>query len=110
MKTGTWYVAGFVVAFIYFYVYAVNHLRGVRADPIEDRGARFFNPQQHRQPWPQQRQGLRPQHGNPHHHRQGVAQPQLSWQYHNYTSMTTFLRQVCSTEEERRRMGYSVVY
>ena len=32
MKAGAWYVAGFVVAFIYFYVYAVNYIRGVRAD------------------------------------------------------------------------------
>ncbi len=28
MKTGTWYVAGFCVAFVYFYVYAVNYIRG----------------------------------------------------------------------------------
>ena len=28
MKTGTWYVAGFVIAFVYFYVYAVNYVRG----------------------------------------------------------------------------------
>ncbi len=32
MKTGTWYVYGFVVTFIYFYVYAVNYVRG---SPIE---------------------------------------------------------------------------
>ena len=35
MKTGAWYVAGFVIAFVYFYVYAVNYIRGVRADEIE---------------------------------------------------------------------------
>jgi len=33
MKTGTWYVAGFVVAFIYFYVYAVNYIRGEEIYP-----------------------------------------------------------------------------
>ena len=32
MKAGAWYVAGFVVAFVYFYVYAVNYIRGVRSD------------------------------------------------------------------------------
>ena len=32
MKAGAWYVAGFVVAFVYFYVYAVNYIRGVRGD------------------------------------------------------------------------------
>ena len=32
MKAGAWYVAGFVVAFIYFYVYAVNYIRGVKGD------------------------------------------------------------------------------
>jgi len=32
MKSGAWYVAGFVVAFVYFYVYAVNYIRGVRSD------------------------------------------------------------------------------
>jgi len=36
MKTGTWYVAGFVVAFVYFYVYAVNYIRGVRAETDND--------------------------------------------------------------------------
>ncbi len=28
MKAGTWYIAGFVVVFVYFYVYAVNYVRG----------------------------------------------------------------------------------
>ena len=32
MKTGTWYVCGFVIAFVYFYVYAVNYVRGVKGD------------------------------------------------------------------------------
>ena len=35
MKTGAWYVAGFLIAFVYFYVYAVNYIRGVKADDIE---------------------------------------------------------------------------
>jgi hypothetical protein len=33
MKTGTWYVAGFVVAFVYFYVYAINYIRGAEVEP-----------------------------------------------------------------------------
>ena len=36
MKAGVWYVLGFLVMFIYFYVYAVNYIRGVRADEIPD--------------------------------------------------------------------------
>jgi hypothetical protein len=43
MKTGTWYVAGFVVVFIYFYVYAVNYMRGVRGDPIRPRYEAEYN-------------------------------------------------------------------
>ncbi len=41
MKTGTWYVAGFVIAFVYFYVYAVNYVRG---DPLPDHGSRQWSP------------------------------------------------------------------
>ena len=32
---GKWYVIGFVIAFVYFYVYAVNYIRGVRADDLD---------------------------------------------------------------------------
>ena len=28
MKAGSWYICGFVVTFVYFYVYAINHIRG----------------------------------------------------------------------------------
>ncbi len=35
MKTGVWYVVGFVIMFTYFYVYAVNYIRGVRAAPYQ---------------------------------------------------------------------------
>lgn len=62
----------FIITFLYFYIYAVNYVRG--ANLPDDRFS--------------QRQGyLGP----------GVQQPifpQLSMQYHNYTSMTTFLRHV----------------
>ena len=36
MKAGVWYVLGFVVMLVYFYVYAVNYIRGVRADELPD--------------------------------------------------------------------------
>jgi hypothetical protein len=36
MKAGQWIVSGFVITFIYFYVYAVNYIRGVRADPLPE--------------------------------------------------------------------------
>ena len=121
MKTGAWYVAGFVIAFVYFYVYAVNYIRGVRADEIE------LDPVTNIQDFHQRlrRQSgfpnLRPAHHAPHHQiplpaaqqkslrrndnnnqynnqRQSFNQqpihPRLSWDYHNYTSMTTFLRHV----------------
>ena len=28
MKTGSWYVTGFTITFLYFYIYAVNYVRG----------------------------------------------------------------------------------
>ena len=36
MKAGVWYVLGFTIMFVYFYVYAVNYIRGVRADELPD--------------------------------------------------------------------------
>ncbi len=36
MKAGAWYMWCFVVAALYFYVYAVNYFRGVRADDDVD--------------------------------------------------------------------------
>ncbi|TRY73740.1 hypothetical protein TCAL_00928 [Tigriopus californicus] len=80
MKTGTWYVCGFVVAFIYFYVYAVNYVRGEPA-------LSGYNPGV--PPWPTSGQEPRAQSRI-----QQAIHPKLSWQYHNYTSMTTFLRHV----------------
>jgi carboxypeptidase M len=72
MKPGKWYMCTFVITFLYFYIYAVNYVRGA-----ELQHSTFS-----------QRQGyLGP----------GVQQPifpQLNMQYHNYTSMTTFLRHV----------------
>ena len=150
MKTGAWYVIGFVVAFVYFYVYAVNYIRGVRAEDIE------LDPVTNIEDFHQRirRQVQRLQNQPPHHapHRQmplPVSQQKslrradtskfdtrqlqhpihprysaiklgntflnnfehcldlkhckfishfylfrLSFDYHNYTSMTTFLRHV----------------
>jgi len=60
------------ITFVYFYIYAVNYVRGgaLPAGLIEDRQG-YLGP--------------------------GIQQPifpQLSMQYHNYTSMTTYLRHV----------------
>jgi murein tripeptide amidase MpaA len=99
MKTGTWYVAGFVVVFIYFYVYAVNYMRGVRADAIPSRYASESNnplPLGVRSPhrvWPGIPQAIQKRQGSQYRDQQPVF-PRLSFQYHNYTSMTTFLRHV----------------
>eukprot|EP00093_Oithona_nana_P003593 03593.XXX_9528_10490_1 [CDS] Oithona nana genome sequencing. len=76
MKAGVWYVCGFVIAFVYFYVYAVNYIRGVRADTVPIQSIKSFN-ELHERPRFQQ-----PIH------------PRLSFDYHNYTSMTTFMRHV----------------
>lgn len=42
MKAGVWYVCGFVIAFVYFYVYAVNYIRGVRADTVPLQSIKSF--------------------------------------------------------------------
>ena len=97
MKTGTWYVAGFVVVFLYFYVYAVNYMRGVRADPVRPRFESGVEPSPLgvRAPsnlWDNIAQSIQKRQGG--YREQGPVFPRLSFQYHNYTSMTTFLRHV----------------
>lgn len=136
MKSGAWIVGGFVVTFIYFYVYAVNYIRGIKGDDeIEAKSLKslpqfleqFSNSREARDAealWPlamrsghsslnaegpalikkklrvrkrpiqkqqvaQSRQGY---HGS--HRPQGPVDPKLSWAYHNYTSMTHFMRHV----------------
>lgn len=116
MKAGVWYVLGFLVMFIYFYVYAVNYIRGVRADEIpdpvktvqdfHDRVAKQLgkrpppnlgvNPS-HQLPLPalrQQQSQRRNDGGIDPRTIQKPVHPRLSWDYHNYTSTTTFLRHV----------------
>lgn len=116
MKAGVWYVLGFMVMFIYFYVYAVNYIRGVRADEIpdpvktvqdfHDRVAKQLgkrpppnlgvNPS-HQLPLPalrQQQSQRRDDGGVDPRTIQKPVHPRLSWDYHNYTSTTTFLRHV----------------
>lgn len=74
MKTGGWYLSVLVITFLYFYIYAVNYVRGssIPSGSITQELKR-------RQGY----QGL-----------QLPTFPRLSMQYHNYTSMTTFLRHV----------------
>ena len=101
---------GFVVAFVYFYVYAVNYIRGVRADVIPDpvKNLQDFQERMDRQfktrrplkdplsPLPIARK----QQPKTSQRRQDLpissraVHPRLSFDYHNYTSMTTFLRHV----------------
>ena len=130
--SGKWYVLGFVIAFVYFYVYAVNYIRGVRADDMDpvtgvqdlldriersrnldedyeegERIARQLRTRPIRRPADplrqlplpaaRQKQALRRSDDEGIGHRQLLQQPiypRLSWDYHNYTSMTTFLRHV----------------
>ena len=127
MKAGMWYVGGFMVLFVYFYVYAVNYFRGVKADDdlelsrvrrdlrslpdlldeyrLQKRQAltpgpvrrQFAAPHQQRRA--QERQGLfggggGGNYGRPRYPAKRKLEPDLSWEYHNYTSMTYFLRHV----------------
>jgi len=129
MKAGMWYVGGFMVLFVYFYVYAVNYFRGVKADDdlelsrvrrdlrslpdlldeyrLQKRQAltpgpvrrQFAAPHQQRRA--QERQGLfggggGGNYGRPRYPAKRKLEPDLSWEYHNYTSMTYFLRHVSS--------------
>jgi len=92
MKTGGWYISLMVITFIYFYIYAVNYVRGaVLPDQMD--GSKFsqdFFKQETMKMYREARQGGRQVQG-------GLQQPifpRLSMQYHNYTSMTTYLRHV----------------
>jgi len=104
MKYGSWYLCVFVTTFLYFYIYAVNYVRG-GAVPSK------FQPEFHP---PKSKNGYfketvdylhrqaRQADGEERESRQGslgpgVQQPvfpRLSMKYHNYTSMTTYLRHV----------------
>ena len=126
MKAGMWYVGGFMVLFVYFYVYAVNYFRGVKADDdlefsrvrrdlrslpdlldeyrLQKRQALTPGPVRrhfaapHQQRRAQERQGLfgggGGNYGRPRYPAKRKLEPDLSWEYHNYTSMTYFLRHV----------------
>jgi hypothetical protein len=148
MKTGTWYVYGFVVTFVYFYVYAVNYVRGsiVSTNYQHSTRLRPYPPPlgpgssahriqnfggTHYQKIEQLRSRLQQQPTRSRGRESSLASdtsrqnfhvkraktvdlihdsssatavaaaasqqpvyPRLSWQYHNYTSMTTFLRHV----------------
>jgi len=110
MKAGVWYVCGFVIAFVYFYVYAVNYIRGVRADTMPIQSIKSFNEFHERvsrqlrtndplRTIPASRQQIalrRADKGNKRQQPrfQQPIHPRLSFDYHNYTSMTTFLRHV----------------
>ncbi len=67
MKTGAWYVIGFVIMFTYFYVYAVNYIRGVKAAPYEPEFEDFaeFYERVKRSPVPEPLSPAVPHH--PHH-------------------------------------------
>jgi carboxypeptidase M len=111
MKAGQWIVSGFVITFIYFYVYAVNYIRGVRADPLPEpvvsvadfherirrQATRLYHSPHEQMPSPaSMRKSLRRQNDQDLGSRQlqQPIVPRLSMDYHNYTSMTQFLRHV----------------
>ena len=83
MKTGGWYISLLVITFIYFYIYAVNYVRGAVL-PDQADGSKFsqdFFKQETMKMYREARQGGRQVQG-------GLQQPifpRLSMQYHNYT-------------------------
>jgi len=88
MKPGKWYMTTFVITFLYFYIYAVNYVRGANLEnDLLSQRQKILDRVVQRSRFSQRQGYLGP----------GVQQPifpQLSMQYHNYTSMTTFLRHV----------------
>ena len=109
MKPGVWYILGFVITTVYFFVYAVNYIRGVRADTVPVQSIKSFNElhervsRQLRDPLrtiPASRQQIalrradKGQKGQQQPRFQQPIHPRLSFDYHNYTSMTTFMRHV----------------
>jgi len=100
MKPGQWYLVIFVSTFLYFYIYAVNYVRGASL-PSANLGPNFHPPKSINgylteavQSMYREGRGIKSRQGDlgP-----GVPQPvfpRLSMQYHNYTSMTTYLRHV----------------
>ena len=93
MKPGGWYLIVFVTTFIYFYIYAVNYVRGAKVPPHPDELKTHYleaEAQEHLD------RIVREVSENARNEdiqisaRQGVQQPlfpRLSMQYHNYTRL-----------------------
>jgi len=94
MKPGGWYLIVFVTTFLYFYIYAVNYVRGAEVPRHPEELKTHYLEGEVKEHLDKI---LRDNVETRRTARQDVQQPlfpKLSMQYHNYTSMTTFLRHV----------------
>lgn len=96
MKTGSWYLMVFVLTFLYFYIYAVNYVRGAnvpqepeQSSPLHPLAIEGYVTQEVQKLYRSGRQAVEGRVEV-----QAPLFPRLSMQYHNYTSMTTYLRHV----------------
>ena len=91
MKPGGWYLIVFVTTFIYFYIYAVNYVRGANVPPHPDQLKTHqleSEAQQHLDRIVRQIEESAESDGGARSARQDTQQPlfpRLSMQYHNYT-------------------------
>jgi hypothetical protein len=92
MKPGGWYLCVFVTTFIYFYIYAVNYVRGAKLSSKLETPE--FHPPQSKTGFVKRavqhlyRQGRDAEEARQGSLGPGVQQPvfpRLSMQYHNYT-------------------------
>ena len=91
MKPGGWYLIVFVTTFIYFYIYAVNYVRGAKVPRHPEELKTHYlesEAQEHLDRIVRQIEEDKENEDSPRTARQGVEQPlfpRLSMQYHNYT-------------------------
>ena len=100
MKTGSWYLMVFVLTFLYFYIYAVNYVRGASVPTSSLQSGGFHPPQTIGGYVTEEVQvtnlllrllpyTVLPQRlyraGRQLEQQQGPPFPRLSMQYHNYT-------------------------
>ena len=90
MKAGSWYLCVFVTTFIYFYIYAVNYVRGARLNPSRLETPDFHPPLNKNSYIKETVKSLYRQGRDVESQEREARQstpvfPRLSMQYHNYT-------------------------
>lgn len=89
MKAGGWYTSAFITTFLYFYIYAVNYVRGaeILPDEIKAQNIMGYIAEKVENNY-RVRRDLDDLSDDERDARQVPQQPlfpRLSWQYHNYT-------------------------